>query len=172
MRTPGSARTRTATSRRPASMRVDASNIAITPISAPGATRRNITARGSSAPRCPRFGARSQQDLKKRALEPRCRSCRGRSPSRHRDICGSETSNMHATTRASARRRFASRHVKRNGRQADDALHWQARHRPRGADHGPQPEAHCRRSATICPASICSSTSMTTANRVRSPPPT
>ena len=142
-----------------------ASNIATTPIIAPSRTRPNMTAAANSARRCPSSARRVETRPEAAQARPRHRARRGRPAARHASICASATSNMPRTTRASARRRCASRHLKRKRRQAEDALRRQARHRPRSDDHRRQPQARSSASARTCPARCCSNMSTATASR-------
>ena len=122
-------------------MRAGASNIAITPITAPSRTLPNMKARANSARRCPSCAAASNGDLKRRKL--------GRDtvlaavvrlldqehhPRRQRGICPRQ--------RQLRRDHIARPPCPQQGRQDEDALHRQARHRPRSDDHRRQPEAH------------------------------
>ncbi len=172
MRRPGSARIPTAICRRPASMRVDASNIAITPTSARSARAPSIDGlariRQGAAQAPPQRRAGPQA----RAAQPRSRARRRRPPARHRayphrqraicarqqelrrdDACAAATS---SETGHRLMMRFTGKHGIVHEVTITDT----------------QPEAHRASAARSCPARCCSNTSMATASRSRSPPAT
>ena len=132
----------TAICRRPGSTPAGASNIAITPTSAPSATARNMTACSNSARRCRKLRRRVEQDLKRRKLtrDTVLAAVVRLLDTEHIRIGNEEYA--HDRTRASARPRCEAATFAAQGPDADDALHRQARHRPRSDDHRHQPEAH------------------------------
>ena len=82
-----------------------------------------------------RAGPQAPQARRARRCSPPSSACSTPSTS------ASATRNMRGTTRASARPRCSTRHLRRRAK-ADDAIRRQARDRPRGEDHRLQPEAH------------------------------
>ena len=103
-----------------------------------GATRRKYDGRWNSATRCPGSGAGSTADLQQAQARPRNRARGGRPPARHASISaiGNEEYARDNKSFGATTLRIPPRPAQ--GRQADDALHRQARHRPR-SDRSPTP---------------------------------